>query len=201
MKMSTVEEYVTRYVGDVDVYRAVKDGMVYVAELDNLDRMVDEVWDFCGKSVVNTRTFEVHPCCEFCGSDNGYRVADSLRAAADYGDVDSAAVTLSKRLDIAGLVPGGLYGLRASRGAVGADYIVVSEGDSLPGDGHAYHDALYIVGQCQSWEVGAIPLEDVSDLEELRVSDCPDSVCGIVWNNVDCDGYSTPDGLELSQQF
>lgn len=201
MEISTVKKYETRHVGDVDVYRAVKDGMVYVTEPDNLDRTVDEVWDFCGKSVVNTRTFEVHSCCEFCGSDNGYRVADSLRAAWDYGDVDSAAVTLSKRLDIAGLVPGGLYGLRAARGVVDADYIVVSEGDSSPGDGHAYHDALYILGQCQSWEVGVIPLEDVADLEELRVSDCPDTVCGVVWENVDCDGCSTPDDLELSQQF
>ena len=147
MEISTVKKYA--YVGDVDVYRAVKDGMVYVAELDNLDRTVEEVFDFCGKSVVDTRTFEVHPCCQWCGSDNGDRVADSLRAAADYGDVDSAAATLSKRLDIAGLVSGGIYGLKASRGVVGADYIVVSEYDDMPDC--AYPDALYIVGQCQSW--------------------------------------------------
>lgn len=193
MEISTVKQYA--YVGDVEVYRATKDGMVYVAELDNLDRTVEEVWDFCGKSVVDTRTFEVHPCCKFCGSDNGYRVADSLRAAADYGDVDSAAVTLAKRLDIAGLVPGGLYGLRAARGVAGAAYIVVGEYADVPD--HAYHAVLHIVGQCQSWEVGAIPLEDVADLEELRVSDCPDTVCGVVWENVDCDGDSSPTQDEL----
>lgn len=196
MEISTVREYVTRYVGDVDVYRAVKDGMVYVAELDNLDRTVEEVWDFCGKSVVDTRTFEVRPCCGFCGSDNGDRVAESLRAAADYGDVDSAAVTLSKRLDVAGLTPGGIYGLQASRGVVGADYIVVSECDNTLD--LAYHDALYIVGRCQSWRIGVIPLEDVADLEDHpRVSDCPDTVCGIVWENVDHDGDSTPTQDEL----
>ena len=201
MEKSTVKEYATRYVGDVDVYRAVKDGMVYVTEPDNLDRTVEESWDFCGKSVVDTRTFEVHPCCDFCGSDNGYRVADSLRAAADYGDVDSAAVTLSKRMDIAGLVSGGLYGLRADRGVVGADYIVVSEGDSSPGDGHAYYDALYILGQCQSWQIGVISLEDVADLEELRVSDCSDTVCGVVWENVDRDGDSSPSHEELANAY
>lgn len=199
MEISTVREYVTRYVGDVDVYRAVKDGMVYVAEPDNLERTVDEVLDFCGKSVVDTRTLEVYPCCKFCGSDNGYRVSDSLRAAADYGDVDSAAVTLSKRLDIAGLVPGGIYGLQASRGVAGADYIVVSECDDVPD--RAYHDALFIVGQCQSWEVGVIPLEDVADLEELRVSDCHDTVCGVVWENVDCDGDSSPSQNELVNYY
>lgn len=199
MEISTVKKYA--YVGDVDVYRAVKDGMVYVTEPDNLERTVDEVWDFCGKSVVNTRTFEVHPCCEFCGSDNGYRVADSLRAAADYGDVDSAAVTLSKRLDIAALAPGGIYGLQASRDVVGADYLVVSEGDNSPGDGYAYNDALFIVGRCQSWGIGVIPLEDVADLEELRVSDCPDTVCGIVWENVDSDGDSTPTHDELVNYY
>lgn len=194
MEMSTVKKYA--YVGDVEVYRATRDGMVYVTEPDNMERTVGEVLDFCGKSVVDTRTFEVHPCCKFCGSDNGDRVADSLRAAADYGDVDSAAVTLSKRLDIAGLVPGGIYGLKASRDVVGADYIVVSEHDDVPDC--AYHEALYILGQCQSWEVGAIPLEDVADLEELRVSDCPDTVCGIVWENVDSDGDSSPTQDELS---
>lgn len=194
MEMSTVKKYA--YMGDVEVYRAIKDGMVYVAEPDNLERTVDEVWDFCGKSVVDTRTFEVHPCCEFCGSDNGDRVADSLRAAADYGDVDSAAVTLPKRLDIAGLVPGGIYGLKASRDVVGADYIVVCEYDDAPDC--AYHEALYIMGQCQSWEVGVIPLEDVADVEELRVSDCPDTVCGVVWENVDCDGDSSPTHEELA---
>lgn len=209
MEIVTVNRYAV--VSQSEVYRTVKNGTVYVAtESDNSYTSLYDASDFCGHTLVNMNDYgryEVTPCCKWCDSTNGYRVSESLAAAYEHGYAEEALERLTDRVGMAALRECYHGGYTASKDCSGASYLVVDEGE--PGNAttaeRAYDDAVYICGLLRSWESGSMTLEELEgsgiDLDELIPSDCSDFIGGIVWDNVDCYGFSTPTDLELSQQF
>lgn len=204
--------------GHAETYTAEKDGLIYVAEEANDGYAYFPDWCYPNAIKVTTNGYgeirlEVVEHCQHCESDSPElnRVIDEWDAVLnedyDLGNPIDYDERLAKILATANYVvaddhylgyeamPGGSVELRAGQ------YLIFGHGGATVEDIMPYASEIVAHLNGCLWDVGVTPAEEVEDITELRVLDCTDIYGGVVWDDVDSYGMSTPTAEELTNMF
>lgn len=190
----------------VEILRAERGEYTYVACVDPYPTG-QVLWDGCMQAVIRMRSDghpgEVTVCCEYC--DDVKALADSVhehleQRANREGTIDdllamlkardaSAAVLVQERGTVS------VEPLSSTSALCRDDMVVVSvHGGDAAVDYARYHAATVMN---ETWIVGRARTEDVG--EDLRPWAMDDAVSGVIWNNVEDDGSSSPEtSIELT---
>ena len=216
----SVPQYATIYTGTVEVHRFDDgEGTTYLAA-ESTDRpgYTINTLDGCGLVTIaptgrrDRNTVEARPCCKWC--DSTRELADRLNTAysmADEqyeGDEEKAVEAMLKVIQRGNLhahiVTGGLDWAVTAREVTDADdmglafnhdgQVIVADFDT---EAHARETAAYLNGV--TWEVGTMETAHIDEDEDdyLAPNNCTTVVSGLVWDNADEQGYSTPTAEEV----
>ena len=221
MNTYSVNEYATVCTNTVEVHRFddPDSGYTYLTALDT-DRPAYGN-DACGYVTVrrpHTRwdtDVLARGCCKWC--TRVQKVADRLNEAYDvavaYGvgyqdEGVEAMLKVLTRMDMEAFVISGDDGV-----VVAPANDVEQVLDALDHDGHMVvgwpgatwgyaRECAALINQ-RTWVVGSMPTADIDpdDAEDLTPGDCRDCTHGVVWDNVDDDGDSSPTLEELLNRF
>lgn len=201
--------------GYAETYSVEKNGLIYVAE-EMSDFVTNGFPDWCYPNAIEVKTdsygeirLEIVNHCQYCESDSPELLAvwdewqNALSEESEEPiDFDERLTDILTTARHAVIDPNNPYGYRAYRGGDQplreGQYLIFGGSNDTPEE--LVKHASYVTAELNgtTWLIGSIDLEDVYDMDELRVHDC-DNVCGgFVWDNVDRDGMSTPTAEELT---
>lgn len=204
--------------GYAETYTEEKDGLIYVAE--EMGDSFAYFPDWCYPNAIKITTngygeirLEVVEHCQHCESDSPElnRVMDEWDAVLlrdeRTGDPIDYDEELTKILVTANYVVAddhylGYKAMPSGSVAPSAGQYLVfgNEGSTIEGImPYACEIVAHLNGSL--WTVGSIPTDDVDDITDLRVLDCSDHFGGVVWDNVDSHGMSTPTAEELTNML
>lgn len=212
-----VPQYATIYTGSMEVYRFDDEhGTTYLAAEDTTHD--GYMPDGCGHVTImetglrHRRAVEARPCCKWC--DSTRELADRLNEAYDGADDQhqgDAGKSLEAMLKViqrsnlhAHIITGGLDWAVTARKVTDTDdmetalsndgRIIVSNFDT---EAHAREIAAHLNGT--TWMVGTMETAHIDETEDdyLNPNNCTNVVYGMVWDNVDDQGCSTPTADEV----
>lgn len=190
---------VYRVVDQIDVYRIDRpDGMTVLAAEEGYTGQVG--YDGCGYAWASTSqpgwVKDVHICCEFCTD-----VAEAWEFVTGLVASGVAAPEIEKRMGARGYSACWVVDYGADRLQVvpfgnkarwrGRRYLMVSS----VGGAENFARMWVATTMNQTWVVGYAPTAEVP--EDAVPQDLPETFGGVVWNNVDVWGASSPAESEL----
>ena len=212
-----VPQYATIYTGIMEVHRFDDEhGTTYLAAEDSNHEGYAP--DGCGYvTIMETgqryrNTVEARPCCKWC--DSTRELAERLNTAYSgangqhQGDAEKSIEAMLKVIQRSNLhahiITGGLDWAVTACKVTDTDDIetVLSNGGQIivanfDTEAHAREMAAHLNGT--TWMVGTMDTAHINEDEDdyLNPNNCTNVVYGMVWDNVDEQGYSTPTAEEV----